>query len=133
MDDLRQRTLEALQKLDFEVQQTSFSDITSVGEMADLRKQGVLPDSDSGRILRCFPDFFVIHHSAEPKRGIFFVTLAGNAMTLTKEAQDIYQRYFPEDVLIVGQSPEHHLVAMWLGSVAEPQPLDEVIRARLEM
>lgn len=132
MDDLPQRTLEALQKLDSEVQPTSFSDITSRGEMAHLRHYHTLPDGDSGRILHCFPHFFVIHHSATPERGVFFVTLAGNTLTLPKETQDIYQQYFPKDLLIVGQSPKLHLVARWLGSTDKPQPLSEVIRNRLE-
>lgn len=132
MGDLPQRTLEALQKLDFEVQPTSFSDITAGGEMVRIREYRTLPDGDSGRILRYFPHFFVVHHSAVPERGTFFVTLAGNNMTLTKEAQDIYQRYFPKDLLIVGQSPEHNLIAMWMGYSNKPQPLDKVIHDRLE-
>ena len=132
MDDLPQRTLKALQELDFEVQPTSFSDITSREEMARLREYRTLPAGDSGQILRCFPHFFVIHHSAAPEQGTFFVTLAGSTLTLPKETQDIYQQYFPKDLLIVGQSPKHHLVAKWLGSTDKPQPLGEVIRNRLE-
>ena len=133
MDDLPQRTLEALQKLDFEVQPTSFSDITSRGEMAHLREYHNLPKGDAGRILRCFPHFFVIHRSATPERGTFFVTLAGSTMTLPKDIQDIYQQYFPKDLLIVGQSSERQLVAKWLGSTNKPQPLSEIIRNRLEI
>jgi hypothetical protein len=132
MDDLSQRALEVLRNLSFEVQPTSFSDITSTGEMSRIREYNHLPDSDSAQILRYFPDFFLIHHSAPPERGIFFVTLARDDMTLTRKAQDIYQRYFPRDLLIVGQNPKHELVAVWVGSPDEPKPLDEVIHDRLE-
>jgi len=132
MDDLSQRILEAFRKLGFEVQPTSFSDITSAGEMSRIRKYRSLPNGDSVQILRYFPDFFVIHHSAVPERGIFFVTLASNNMALTREAQDIYLRYFPKDLLIVGQSPEHNLVAVWVGSGDKAKPLDKVIHDRLE-
>jgi hypothetical protein len=133
MDDLSQRTLKALQGLNFDVQPTSFSDITSRGEMARLRECHTLPDGDAGQILRCFPHFFVIHHAAAPERGTFFVTLAGSTLDLPKETKDIYQRYFPKDLLIVGQSSKRHLVAKWLYSTNKPQPLSEVIRSRLEM
>jgi len=133
MDDLPQRTLEVFQKLDFEVQPTSFSHITSGGEMARLREYRSLPNGDSSRILRYFPEFFVLHHLAVPERGAFFVALAGNNVTLSKEAQDIYQKYFPRDLLIVGQNPENQLVARWLGSTGKSQPLDAVIRERLEI
>jgi len=132
MDDLSRRTLEAFRKLGFEVQPTSFSAITSTGEMSRIREYCSLPNGDSVQILRYFPDFFVIHHSAVPERGIFFVTLASNNMVLTREAQDIYQRYFPKDLLIVGQSLEHSLVAVWIGSRDKPKPLDKVIHDRLE-
>ena len=132
MDDLSQRTPEALRNLGFEVQPTSFSDITSAGEMSRIREYYDLPNSDSARILRYFPDFLVIHHSAPPGRGIFFVTLERNNMTLTREVQDVYQQYFPQDLLIVGENPKHELVARWVGSRDEPKPLDKVIHDRLE-
>ena len=133
MDDLSQRTVKSLKNVGFEVQPTSFSDITSTGEMSHIREYDELPSSDSAQILRYFPDFFAVHHSAPPERGIFFVALASDRMTLTKEAQDIYQRYFPRDLLIVGQNPRQELVAVWVGSRDAPKPLDQVIRDRLQI
>ncbi len=132
MDDLSQRTLDALRKLGFTVQPTSFSDITSAGEMSRIREYRSLPDSDSVRILRHFPDFFVIHNSAQADRGMFFVALADSSSALTREAQDIYERYFPTDLLVVGQDTGHRLVAMWMDSDEKPKPLDKVIHDRLE-
>ena len=132
MDDLSQRALEALRSLGFAVQPTSFSDITSEGDMSRIRDYPDLPGSDSLQILRYFPDLFVIHHSATAERGMFFVTLADSCTALTREAQAIYERYFPADLLVVGQDKEHRLVAVWMGSCEKPESLDKVIHDRLE-
>lgn len=132
MDDLSQRALEALTTLGFTLQPTSFSDITSEGEMSRIREYRSLPNSDSAKILLHFPQFFLIHHSAPPERGIFFVALADTGTALTREAEDIYERYFPADLLVVGQDTKHRLVAVWMGSHDKPRDLDKVIRDRLE-
>jgi len=132
MDDLSSRIADSLKSLGFAVQPTSFSHITSAGEMARIREHDRLPDCESARILRYFPDFFVVHRSAPPQRGVFFAAVARDHMCVTGEAGAIYRRYFPADLLIVGQNPDHELIAAWVDSGSEPETLETVIRDRLE-
>lgn len=130
MDDLSERTVGVFRDLGFEVQPTSFSDITSQGDIAQLREYKG-PDNDSLQILKGFPHFFLTHRSASPERGAFFVVLAGNSMNLPKESKEIYEKYFPKDLLIVGSEADRRLVGKWIGSSDAPKQLDEVIRRRL--
>ena len=116
MNDSSGRVVDSLKTLGFAVQPTSFSDITSVGEMSRVRKHHSLPDCESARILRYFPDFFAVHHSAPPQRGVFFVAIARGDMSLDGEAEAIYKRYFPTDLLVVGEDPNHRLLATWVDS-----------------
>jgi hypothetical protein len=131
MDELSKRVVEAFRDLDYEVQATSFEDITSEGEIAGLREHLDILGGDSGKILQGFPTFFVLHRSACPDKGAFFVVLRDKGIPFAK-GNEVYKKYFPKDVLVVDLDPKMGLVAAWMDSTGVPKPLHEVIRQRVE-
>ncbi len=63
-----ERVTSALTKLGFEVQETSYAHLTENTSLKEL-DLAKLPEGDALRILKFFPDLFVMHRTISPASG----------------------------------------------------------------
>jgi hypothetical protein len=125
-DDLPGQVAKSLQSMGFEIQPTSLDAVTAEGEMSYLRSLPRLPACDASAILQNFPHYFVVHRSASPDSGIFFVTGLTSFRDLQGEAEKVYGMYFPKKILLVVRDATSGLVAQWHHSTTPPRKLEQV-------
>lgn len=133
MDKLIALIKSQLEQHEFAVQETSFEAITQSGEISYLRSIPKLPECDASKLLLMFPDLFVVskNRAITPDNGIFFVAVVKPGESLSKEACDIYQKYFPPKIAVISQTPSGSLLASWLQSIDAPQPLDTFLQVEV--
>lgn len=132
MADLSGQVVSALQGMGFELQRTSFEAVTAEGEMSYLRSLPTLPPNESSAILKHFPHYFVVHRSATPESGIFFVTVLASSRGLGADADKVYRTYFPKKILLVAADSAGGLVAKWHHSADAPRKLEQVLQRALQ-
>jgi len=120
--------IDFLNKNGFEVQKTSYRYLIESPELNYL-KNIELPNIDSVKILKYFPDLFVIHKSAEPSKAPFFIVLVEGE--ISKDILNTYYNYFPKELAVMSIDNKNNVYAKWLLDESEPKPfkifLSEII------
>lgn len=111
------------QALGFLSHPTDFNHAVPYAELrTDL--EGKFRESNVSKILRHFPDLFVVNEKIE--KGIFFIKDVSKD-ALSSEAAEAYKKYYPKDVLLVkvsANSKGKALLCRWIGDAKDRGLLD---------
>jgi hypothetical protein len=111
---------QVLQIMGFEVQPTDFHNLIT-DETLKRKLQAEFKDTDIGRILRFFPDYFVVHKTVAPNSGTFFAVILVDKQDISNDAASVYRTYFPErTVLLHINSSKREIKAKWIGDSKAP-------------
>jgi hypothetical protein len=101
--------------LDFHCQPISFQLAIPDKDFRGIVEQA-LPTSDLAKVLRYFPDLFVLHAKLPPKAGAFFVRVFNETIRLSPDELSCYQKYYPEKILLLAGRNQKPLLleGQWL-------------------
>ncbi len=110
MSNTDDKIIKAFQDIGFEVQCTSYDYLIKTTQLAYLCNKE-LPSNEASKILKAFPNLFVVHRSANPEKAVFFVIT--DDKLLDKEIIKIYKKYYPPEILVVTEQ-KNNIVCKWL-------------------
>jgi hypothetical protein len=114
MDKLKDELVpQFLEILEFQWQSVSFTDVFSDSALTEFIEAAV-DVSSPAKILRYFPDFFVLHPDLPPEAGALFITCVPTGWVLPKAQIECYQKHFPNRILMIARAAGRQgLVGEW--------------------
>lgn len=121
-----------LARLGFQVQDTSFKRLVQNPELAYLESAS-LPENEAYQIVKFFPHFFVMHTTARPGDGTFFVVPIEEGSPISPKARKIYSDYFPRRIMVVSENNAGELWAEWFHDPGKGKELEAFVKAELHI
>lgn len=116
MASLEQEVAQTLRAKGFDLQDTSYQALIQRDDLTRLRDIKDIPACESSKILTSFPKYLAVHPKITPEKGVFFVILSESGPQVSAETKAIYEKYFPERVVLCAKSNGPEPVARWFQS-----------------
>lgn len=129
MKNINEKLENELLNLGFEIQSTSFDNITQTDEMKFLRDVSI-SSCDELKLLRCFPDYFIIHKISSPDHGVFFIKILDSNNSLNKNTEYIYETYFPDRIVLIIYD-DSEFKARWFHKDKSFQPIKNFFKKEI--